>query len=153
MNNIKEYFSTNTILQIHLFSCFFMTGIIWLIQLIHYPAYRYIKPDLFQQYQSFHTQTITFLVGPMMTLELLTALALIANTPFSKTNIINIIGVVGIWIATVMLSVPAHNQLAQQLDPNIQKAFIEKLISTNWIRTALWSARSIMWLLILCWRK
>lgn len=135
-------FSIHWVIAIHAFSCFFMTGLIWLIQLVHYPAYRFINPATFTQYQNFHTTTITYLVGPMMALELITAFALLADTPFSKIYLGNMLLLILIWLATAFLSVPAHGKLSAELDPQT----IENLISTNWYRTIFWTLRSGGWL-------
>jgi len=131
--------------QIHLFSCFAMCGLIWLIQLIHYPAYHYIDAAKFSDYQRFHTVTITFLVGPLMTVELITALLLLADNPKSWGLIINLGSVGAIWLATLLLSVPAHNKLAFGYSYEV----VQNLVHTNWIRTLIWSARSAVWIWIL----
>ena len=48
--------------------------------------------------------------------------------------------VVIIWITTVVFSVPCHRRLSKGFDANV----LRKLILTNWLRTALWSARSFL---------
>lgn len=136
---------TKLILLMHLFSCFFMTGLIWLIQLIHYPAMRHIKKESFSAFHLFHSQRITFIVGPVMTLEFATAVSIFFQHNLNTWSSLNLIGVLIIWGATAFLSVPAHNKLAQ----NYNEQTLQSLINTNWIRTMTWTGRSIFILYIL----
>lgn len=123
---------------LQIFSCFFMTGLIWLIQLVHYPAFRFISVENYADFQRFHTTVITFIVGPIMVVELATALSLFGAEKAGWMSTINLIGVALIWLATFFLSVPAHSKLASGFDLET----INTLVKTNWIRTTLWTARS-----------
>jgi hypothetical protein len=140
MNFDSIVHSTPLIFSLHAFSCFFMTGLIWLVQLVHYPAYRYMHVETFKSYQTFHTTTITFIVGPVMVLEIFTGLALLLQQKFNPLSSLNFLGLILIWIATAVWSVPKHGQLA--ID-GYNPLVIESLISTNWVRTLLWTLRSI----------
>lgn len=44
-----------------------------------------------------------------------------------------------IWASTFFLSVPLHTKLLTEFEPSV----IQKLITTNWPRTILWSLRSL----------
>lgn len=140
MNLDSILHSTPLIFGLHAFSCFFMTGLIWLVQMVHYPAYRFMNISVFKNYQNFHTTTITFVVGPIMVLEIFTGLSILVLQKFSLFSSINFLGLVLIWIATLVWSVPKHGQLAQGYNHLV----IESLISTNWARTVLWTLRSIL---------
>lgn len=129
--------------QIHIFSCFALFGLIWLIQLVHYPAYYYIDKSQFISYQKFHTHSITFLVGPLMIAEIATAIHLLITMP-NLGFTVNLLSIGLIWLSTFFLSVPAHNQLGL----GHSEKMIRKLILTNWIRTLIWSLRSLSWLWI-----
>jgi hypothetical protein len=50
-----------------------------------------------------------------------------------------------IWASTVFLQVPCHNRLLSGFD----LAAYQRLVSTNWIRTVLWSVRGAVLLCIL----
>ena len=78
-----------------------------------------------------------------MLVEAATARWLLARVPPSLGRLIPGIGVVLlalIWGSTAFLQVPAHRQL--------ERAFAElvhrRLVRTNWIRTSLWTARSVL---------
>ncbi|MGI9470789.1 MAG: hypothetical protein ACR2NZ_04615, partial [Rubripirellula sp.] len=48
--------------------------------------------------------------------------------------------IVLIWLSTAFLQVPCHQQLSNGFD----EAAYRRLVSSNWIRTALWTARGAM---------
>ncbi len=128
----------NFILAVQIFSCFSMTGLIWLIQLVHYPGFQFANRDNFPAYHRFHSARITWIVGPLMLLELISA-GLLAWTG-SSFWIVNFIGVLSLWGLTALVSVPIHNQLASVFD--LEK--IQRLTSTNWYRTVIWTWRSLL---------
>ena len=66
-----------SILFFHFFLSFFMTGIICLIQLIHYPSFSFIDKNMYSKYQTFHMSRISLLVGPIMILEFFSGLFLL----------------------------------------------------------------------------
>jgi hypothetical protein len=122
----------------HAFSCFFMTGLIWLVQLIHYPSYKFIDTNKFVDYQKFHTTTITFIVGPIMIIEVFTGMAIMFDQKINLISSINFGGLIFIWLATAFFSVPLHGKISDGYNQNA----VRSLILTNWIRTVLWTVRS-----------
>ena len=122
----------------HFSLCLFMTGLIWLIQLVHYPSFAFIEENNFSQFENFHTQRISLIVMPAMIMELISGLYLLpdnASNPLFVTAII-ILGV--IWGSTFFFSVPCHFQLNSGKNNKI----IKRLVLTNWLRTVGWSLRS-----------
>jgi hypothetical protein len=124
----------------------YMTGVIWLIQLIHYPCFAWIETERFAQFHRRHTTAMGAIVGPVMVLEMVSAVGLVwlsaENQWFWRANLV---GVLALWGATFLLSVPLHNELER--GKNL--VAIRKLVSTNWTRTALWSARTMALVLLL----
>lgn len=125
------------ILVIHALVCAFMTGLIWLIQLVHYPSFQFVNKQNFLEFHSFHSTRITWIVGPMMLLELITAAYLLMTAEAKGILILNLVLLIMIWLSTAFLSVPLHNQLASGFNSEI----IQKLVVTNWPRTVLWTLR------------
>jgi hypothetical protein len=128
----------NQIELAHAFSCLFMTGLIWLVQIVHYPAFAYTDEARFSLFHGFHSRRITWIVFPVMTLELVTAAVLV----FRHRDLfwtLNGAGVALLWASTAFLSVPLHNRLAAGTSTQV----IEKLVLTNWPRTLLWTIRAI----------
>jgi hypothetical protein len=115
-------------------SCF-LTGLIWIVQVVHYPLMSRVGADRFAEYERLHAAWITPVVGPAMLLEAALAAWLLLQTPA---------GIPG-WSTKVFVSVPCHAQLAAGFDA----AAHDRLVSTNWIRTIGWTARAALslWML------
>jgi uncharacterized membrane protein len=131
----------NWVYKSHFAASWFMTGLIWLIQIVHYPLFNQIGKDQFIKFHTAHTQLITYIVMPVMLIELISyGLFFFDYQTFNKFDL-SILGVslVGIWLTTMFLSIPAHNQLALGFN---QEAY-ESLVKTNWIRTIFWTLKSI----------
>ncbi len=134
----------------HTLCCLLLTGLIWTIQLVHYPSFKFIKPSAFKDFSSFHGARISIIVMPLMCIELLSSFLItyqnIYNEAPSAILILNLIGVMLTWGSTFLLSVPIHTELHKN-GYNLKK--IRLLILTNWPRTILWTVRSIalIWLL------
>ena len=116
-----------------------MTGLIWLVQIVHYPSFRFIDELQFTSFQEFHMRRISYIVLPIMLLELGTAGILVFNNP-NRLFVLNLTIVVLIWASTFFLSMSAHQNLVEGKSLEI----INKLVITNWPRTVLWSIRSIL---------
>lgn len=130
------------ILLTHAFATLFMVGLIWFVQVVHYPLFANVGGEQFKLYEEQHQRLTTWVVGPAMLVELMTA-ALLFKTPPAESSTIAWIGlglVVVIWLATALLSVPAHNSLTIEYST----AAYRKLVATNWIRTVAWSARGFV---------
>ena len=129
-----------SILFFHFFLSFFMTGIICLIQLIHYPSFSFIDKNMYSKFQTFHMSRISLLVGPIMILEFFSGLFLLFFF-YSESNffIINFILNILILTMTIIVIGTIHKKLIEGFKPFL----FEKLISMNWIRTVLWLLKSI----------
>jgi uncharacterized membrane protein len=126
--------------SLHFAACAYMTGLIWTVQLILYPAFAYVEPARFKKFHSMHSSRISVLVGPVMLLELVTAIALLCQDLSHWIWKLNLASVLLIWFCTAFVSVPIHNLLADGL----QLSNVKKLIRTNWLRTTLWTFRLAM---------
>jgi len=127
---------------------FIAVGLIWTIQLVHYPSMRFIPKERFVEYHNFHSIRISFLAMPLMLTELGTSLMLFYqnyNNAIQTIFLINLVIVALIWLSTFLIQVPLHNALSKEK----QSEKLSKLICTNWIRTILWTARSILMILFL----
>ena len=124
-------------LTIQTASCFFMTGVILIIQRIHYPCFAQIKIEEFSNFHGQHTKALGSIAGPAMILELVSALWL--SRWGEPWWVLNAIGVCSLWALTFLVSVPAHNRLAKGFDQTAWR----RLVSTNWLRTLLWGVRSL----------
>ncbi len=126
---------------IHLLATFFMTGVIWIIQSVHYPSFQYVSSENFFKFTQFHQMAMTWIVGPMMLVELITGLYLWSQNPLNIYWFILSSLILLIWLSTFFLSVPLHETLVSQ---GYDLKVIQKLIFTNWPRTISWSLRSVL---------
>jgi hypothetical protein len=129
------------LLLIHAGSTFAMFGLIWFVQVVHYPLMSEVGEDGFAEYERSHTARTTWVVAPLMFLELGSASLLVYMLPDHR--VLTIAGVIAlglIWGSTFLLQVPAHNRLTRGFDTAVHR----RLVATNWVRTVLWSARSLL---------
>ncbi len=135
-----------TVLLIHVFSTIFMVGLIWFVQIVHYPLFANVGADQFKTYEELHQRWTTWVVGPAMLIELGTAILLVKNPPAESATLawVGLGLVIVIWLATGLLSVPAHNSLTIEYTTGAYRT----LVSTNWIRTVAWTTRGILVLAI-----
>ena len=66
---------------INLACTWFMVGLIWIIQIVHYPLFRSVGITEFMTYHESHKILISPVVGVVMIFELVTTLILIFQTP------------------------------------------------------------------------
>jgi len=118
-----------------------MTGVIWIVQLVHYPAFKYVHDENFTAFQKFHMRRISYVVMPLMLVELI-SLCFIWKSDL--LNNINALFLFGTWLATFFLSMPCHSSLAKKRSTQT----INKLVISNWPRTLLWSMRLLLLLKI-----
>ena len=133
----------SSILLINIFSAFFATGLIWTIQLVHYPSMRFVSRDKFELFHSFHQLRISIIAMPLMAIELITTIILFMQNIDNESSLIfkiNLIIVTLIWFSTFFIQVPLH----QKLSKGKKTSLIDKLVLTNWFRTVLWTLRSIL---------
>ena len=131
--------SPSSILLIQILATAMMTGIIWFVQIVHYPLFTKIPKEGFTRYEQAHTVRTGWVVAPLMVLELGTALLLLFYRPLSTSPIyLAALGcLILIWLSTFLVQVPLHGVLEKQSD---HRAMLI-LDRTNWIRTILWSLR------------
>ena len=87
------------LLKVNFISTSVMVGVIWVIQLLHYPSFHFINDQKYIEFQYFHMQRISFIVVPVMLFELTSAL-LLAYFFESSLTIILLALVLGIWAFT-----------------------------------------------------
>ena len=130
----------STLFVVNLIATWYMVGLIWMVQIVHYNVFDRVGAEQFQQYEADHNRLITPIVGVPMLFELATAILLIVTAPDSFPRWAAVLGVVLIaliWLSTVVLQIPYHSRLLNGFD----EATYRQLVSSNWIRTILWTAR------------
>jgi hypothetical protein len=137
--------SFSLLLVLHAASTWAMTGVIWLVQLLVYPAMRDVPADRWIPWHLRHCLRISYVVGPLMVVEVVTALALWLQGLTSPLFLAGaaLLGVV--WLSTLVLQIPLHHVCEKGCSP----LAIERLILTNWVRTVAWTARAGIVLVVL----
>ncbi len=135
---------------VHLVATLYMTGLIWFVQIVHYPLMAWVGPERFSAYAQRHQKQTTWLVLPVMLLELGTGLALVyvsldqqswSGPAWAGAALLAVI-----WGMTLLVHVPQHVRLLQGYNP----ALIRQLVLTNSVRAVAWTIRSglALWFLL-----
>jgi len=131
------------VLLIHIAATLFMTGLIWFVQVNHYPLFASVGQEGFAAYERLHQRRTTWVVAPVMLAELVSGLALLLRPPAGVPPGVVVAGAVLlalIWLSTAALQVPQHRRLERGFDVAAHHA----LCRTNWIRTAAWTVRCLL---------
>ena len=137
-----------TLLLLHAAATLYLVGLIWFVQLVHYPLMAKVGCDGYAAYQRLHEWKTTWAVAPAMLIELGCAVYLALRTPESIAPMLAWVGlalVVLLWLSTALLQVPCHKTLGKGFDEPAHR----KPVATNWLRTAMWSARGVIALVML----
>ena len=119
----------------------YLTGLIWTVQLVHYPSFAFVGVDKFVAFHRAHSTRMGWVVMAPMVAELVLAAWLAWQGRALGGNVLWNLGlVVFVWAVTFFISVPFHNRLAQGFD----YIAIDGLVRTNWLRTLAWTARCIL---------
>jgi hypothetical protein len=127
----------------------YLTGVIWVVQLVTYPALMLVGKPEFGRYHAAHTRGMGWVVGAPMVLELALAgwLAWVAYPSWGAGRALGQLAlVVVVWLATFFIAVPFHNRLEAD---GYNYVALDGLVRTNWLRTLAWTARTVLlgWLL------
>ena len=122
----------------------FMCGLIWFVQVVHYPAFCMVGGTGFATYHAQHTRRTTAVVLGPMVVELASAVAMVVWpvrwVPAAWAWVgLGLVAVV--WASTFLLQVPTHERLrAAGFDERPHR----RLCASNWIRTVAWTARAVL---------
>ncbi|RRO17187.1 hypothetical protein [Flavobacteriaceae bacterium 14752] len=114
--------------------------LIWLVQLVIYPSFKYYKTIDLKVWHRFYTKRITIVVLPLMLSQLVLSITLLFISNWSTYHILDICLVLLTWVLTFAIFVPLHQKIDKS--QNISES-VYKLVKYNWIRTFLWSAIAI----------
>ena len=118
-----------------------MFGVIWMVQLVHYPLMRFVPEPQFARFETAHRVRISWVVGPLMLIEGVCVLVFLFAPPAGLAWWLPWAGAAAEAVAigtTAFVSAPLHERLNAHYD----SALHDRLIATNWIRTAAWTARA-----------
>ncbi len=130
----------DVVLGLHLVATVAMTGLIWFVQVVHYPLYTRVGEATFADFHEQHVRRTTMVVAPFMLTEAGTAAWLLLQPP-ADGGTLTAVGfglLLVVWLSTGLLQVPRHRDLEVGFDARA----VRRLVRSNWVRTVAWSARS-----------
>ena len=137
---------TTTLFLVQFASTLFMTGLIWFVQIVHYPLFAEVGSDRLSRYEGLHAQRTSWVVFPPMLAELLTTLAMLY--PPLRPNFVSLLAalilnaLIGvIWLTTAIGHVPLHTRLGK---PEPGAHLLTLLVRLNWLRTLAWTLRAAL---------
>lgn len=115
---------------------FGLVVLIWMVQLLIYPAFKYFnKTELFRWHHRY-TMRMALIVAPLM----LSQLVLSIYSWYLKIMALagwHLVLVILAWISTFVFFVPIHKKLSHH---NSSSQLLLKLVHYNWLRVIIWSA-------------
>ena len=130
------------VLIAHAVATLAMVGLIWFVQVVHYPLLAHLDADGIAE----HQRLTGYVVALPMSVEAPTAALMVIDRPDGVPAAAAWIGlalVTVVWASTALLQVPMHRALAGGAGD------VRRLVRDNWIRTAAWTARGavVAWML------
>lgn len=125
-----------------------LTGIIWFIQIVHYPLFAAVGRDGWEAYHREHSRRTTWVVIVPMTVDLVTSAALVLERPPGVESWLAVAGAlaaIATWAVTGALAVPAHRALGAGWNGAIGS----RLVRVNWLRTVAWTTHAAVVLAML----
>ena len=127
----------SALLAAHAAATWALVGLIWTVQVVHYPLFAHVGGDEFRRYHARHTRQITWIVAPLMAVELVTASLLFVDGARPPWLFLSVPPLAFNWLATWRVQIPLHDRLAAGFDADTHR----RLVAGNWWRTAAWSLR------------
>lgn len=119
-----------------------MTGLAWFVQVVHYPLFKYVGRDEFEHYHAQHVRrTMPVVLFPMV-LELLMSM-LIALTSYGQNPVLDTAGAfcaLFIWAITWFRQIVDHDHLAKGFEHNHH----QRLLQGNAVRTWAWTMHAVI---------
>jgi hypothetical protein len=125
------------LLLAHAGATLLLTGLIWFVQVVHYPLFGLAGATGFRGYAEAHSRRTTWVVGPPMLVEAATAALLVIADPRALT-VVGAALLALVWLSTAVLQVPCHARLGA----GFEAAVHARLVRTNWLRTVAWTGRA-----------
>ncbi len=132
--------SLGPLLLIQLAATAAMTGLIWFVQIVHYPLFDRVGREAFAVYEKDHQQRTGLVVAPLMALEMATAAWQIVIGDQTAVVLTAFGLLLVVWVTTAFVSIPCHHRLSQGFDESAHR----RLVATNWIRTVAWTGRTVL---------
>ncbi len=112
---------------------FGMLVLIWLVQLVIYPSFKFYQKQDLMQWHKLYVIKIAYVVMPLMIGQL--SLAIVQTfTIFNLYHLVMLILIILVWISTFFQFLPMHNRVSFG---EADSLILDQLIRKNWLRTSL----------------
>jgi hypothetical protein len=128
---------------VNLVATAFMTGLVWFVQVVHYPLMGAVGEGVYLQYQRSHMRRTLWVVTGPMVVEGLTGVALVVWRPAAVSAAVAwaALGLLGVvWASTAVFQGPQHFALLEGYTAGTHRA----LVACNWVRTVAWTLRAAL---------
>lgn len=132
------------LLAVHAVATLALAGLVWFVQLVHYPLFARVPEEGFAGYEREHTRRTTWIATPLMVVEAACA-ALLAVVEPQLLTAAGLLLVGGVWASTFLVQVPCHRLLAEGWDADAHR----RLVRSNWLRTGMWTVRGAIAIVLL----
>tara|TARA_B100000085_G_scaffold37956_1_gene31081 strand:+ start:1517 stop:2071 length:555 start_codon:yes stop_codon:yes gene_type:complete len=137
---------------VHAAATMAMVGLIWTVQVVHYPLFESVGAEAYPNYQSRHIDRIGAVLVVPWGLE---GLSIVALLVLARERTMRVLAVAGaalmglILLVTMIWAAPVHGELLDGFDPEQH----DTLMVSNLVRTLLWTARggvamAMVWVLL-----
>lgn len=131
-------------LLVCLFFTLYNVGVIWVLQLNHYPLYAKVGQREFRDYLTAHNGRILLPIVLPGIAAFISSLLLAWQQPVAipSWSVWLVIALnAAILLSTIFVQGKAHNQLARD---GYSEVLIQKIIATNWLRTVAWTINGLL---------
>lgn len=135
--------TVDTVLLVHVGATWALIGLIWFVQMVHYPLFATVGTGDFDLYEAQHTRRTALVVGVLMPAEAITAAWLLIESPDGVATgfiALGLVLVAAVWLSTALVQAPIHGRLSTNATTALQR----RLVQTNWLRTVAWSVRGVL---------
>ena len=147
--------TSELLILLHFAASAYLAGLIWVIQLVHYPMLADLDPQRAAAACARHAYAITPIVVPAMLIELaavvlmLPPVRMVEGIGQPAGSVVpwlwvSLALVIVVWVSTFAVQVPLHTRLQKHAPGTIDADGVRLLVRTNWIRTVCWSARAVL---------
>jgi len=136
-------------LVICLVTTFYLVGLIWVIQVVHYPLFARVGPNEFEVFHTEHSQRILIALSIPTLLTFISSCTLLWIRPISVPDWsawFNLALSGSFWVVTALVQVPKHGLLGKGHSAEV----IAALVTSNWSRTLIWTSQGLLllWMLL-----
>jgi len=116
-----------------------MVGFIWTIQVLTYPMMKAVPAEGFVAFELMHRNRVTAVLVVLAPTEIIATagVVLFVDDVPGWLSIGAAALLFAIWLSTLLFYAPLHMRLSTGFDPVVH----QRLVRTNWVRTAAWTAR------------